>query len=123
MNLLFPVSVSLSTVAATVMVAHAVSPGASDFAAASLTFLGTLMILAVIEHWFLVLPLPVTAPWRWALSSRKGARRGHPRGEGRLAALAPCRVGPAVAEPGERAGAGGRLAPLETYAPFVSGSW
>ena len=30
----------------------------------------TLLTLAVIEHWFLVLPVPAEAMWNWALGGR-----------------------------------------------------
>jgi hypothetical protein len=34
------------------------------------TLLATLLTLAVIEHWFLVLPVPAEAMWNWALGGR-----------------------------------------------------
>jgi putative photosynthetic complex assembly protein 2 len=70
MNLLFPVSVTVSTAAAIMLAIEAASPSASTFEAASLTLLATLMALAVIEHWFMVLPLPSAELWSWGLSSR-----------------------------------------------------
>ena len=66
MNLLFPVSVTVGTVASGVMVDRA-SAAADPFAAASATFLATLLILGVIEHWFLVLPVNFAALWSWSL--------------------------------------------------------
>jgi putative photosynthetic complex assembly protein 2 len=70
MNLLFPVSVTLSTVATCGLIAQAAT-GTTDFAIAGYTMLAALMALAVLEHWFLVLPLPVADLWRWGLSSRR----------------------------------------------------
>ncbi len=70
MNLLFPVSVTLSSVATWLLIEQAAS-GPSGFAIAGYTMLATLMALAVLEHWFLVLPLPVADLWRWGLSSRR----------------------------------------------------
>lgn len=70
MNLLFPLSVTAATVVATALVQTAVHPATSEFQAAGLTFLATLMALAILEHWLLVLPLPTTALWRWGLRSR-----------------------------------------------------
>ena len=32
-----------------------------------------LAALAVIEHWFLVVPIPATALWSWGLKSREAA--------------------------------------------------
>ena len=74
MNLLFPVSVTISTVIAVLLVQKALAPGASAFEAAGYTFLGTLMALAILEHWFLVLPLPSAALWSWGLRSRGTVR-------------------------------------------------
>ena len=71
MNLLFPVSITVSTVIATWLVQQAIAPGVSAFTASGYTFLATLMVLAVLEHWFLVLPLPAAAMWSWGLKSRK----------------------------------------------------
>ena len=42
-----------------------------------------MMTLALIEHWFLMLPLPIEKLWNWSLSSRKG--------DGKIA-LAPIRA-------------------------------
>ena len=70
MNMFFPVSVTLAIVATTVLTASAAG-ATSRFDAVSSTILATLMVLAVLEHWFLVVPLPVEALWRWSLSRRQ----------------------------------------------------
>jgi len=70
MNLLFPVSVTVSTVVCVYLVDAAVAPGASTFEAAGNSFLATLMALAILEHWFLMLPLPAQKLWSWGLKSR-----------------------------------------------------
>jgi len=70
MNLLFPVSVTASVVLATLAAQRAMSAEAAPFDAAGLAFLATLMALAVLEHWFLVVPIPIDALWRWSLTSR-----------------------------------------------------
>lgn len=69
MNLLFPVSVTVSTVVTWVLweKAAAGTPGGEI---AGFTMLTALMALAVLEHWFLVLPVPVATLWRWGLLSR-----------------------------------------------------
>lgn len=74
MNLLFPVSVTTATIA-TWLLLGVTAEGTSGFTVAGFTMLTTLMALAVIEHWFLVLPLPVERLWRWGLASRT-ARTG-----------------------------------------------
>jgi putative photosynthetic complex assembly protein 2 len=69
MNLLFPISVSLSTVVTVLLVQMALADAATPFEAALFTMLACLMALAVLEHWFLVLPLPVDALWQWGASA------------------------------------------------------
>jgi len=71
MNLLFPLSVTLSTLATAYLVMQATASGATHFEATAYTFLATLMALALIEHWFLVVPLPSAALWSWGLASRE----------------------------------------------------
>ncbi len=67
MNLLFPLSVTVSSVIAGLLVSAAAA--ANGFAAVGLTFLATMMVLANLEHWFLVLPIPVEKLWNWSLKS------------------------------------------------------
>lgn len=74
MNLLFPVSVTACTVALVLLWQQAGAAGeanaAGQAAATGPILLATLVALALIEHWFLVLPLPVEALWTWGLASR-----------------------------------------------------
>ncbi|MDX2308676.1 MAG: putative photosynthetic complex assembly protein PuhE [Hyphomicrobium sp.] len=69
MNLLFPVSVTASTIAA-VAVAMAAAGSPSEGQGAGLALVTALLVLAIIEHWFLVLPIPAAALWTWGLASR-----------------------------------------------------
>ena len=69
MNVLFPASVTLGTAACFWLFARGLSDGASAFEAASCLMLATMLALAVLEHWFLVLPVPDAALWRWAMPS------------------------------------------------------
>ena len=95
MNLLFPVSVTVASAVTLLLAQGAASPEASAFETAALTFLTALMALAILEHWFLVLPLPDAALWSWALRSRAaaagtaadgaGTADPHPAGAPRLA--------------------------------------
>jgi putative photosynthetic complex assembly protein 2 len=71
MNLFFPLTVTISTAVTVLLVAAAMHPTISDYAATGMTFLATLMALAVLEHWFLVLPIPAAAMWAWGLASRE----------------------------------------------------
>jgi putative photosynthetic complex assembly protein 2 len=73
MNLLFPVSITLSMVAVVLLAQLATAVDASPFSATGYTFLATMVGLAILEHWFLVIPLPATALWRWSLQSHPQA--------------------------------------------------
>lgn len=70
MNALFPVSVAVSSWLAVLLWQAAAAHGVSAFEATALTFSGTLLSLAILEHWFLVLPLPSQALWNWGLRTR-----------------------------------------------------
>lgn len=72
MNLLFPVSVTVSTVICAVMATEA-ALATDPFRQAGFTFLATMMALAILEHWFLVLPLPSEGLWNWSMKSRERA--------------------------------------------------
>jgi putative photosynthetic complex assembly protein 2 len=69
-NVLFPFSVTISTLM-TFWLAQQALGANSDGSAASFSFLAALLALAVLEHWFLVLPLPAEKLWSWSLP-RKG---------------------------------------------------
>jgi putative photosynthetic complex assembly protein 2 len=73
MNLFFPVSITISMVITTLLFDHAIH-AQTTFARCGETFLGTMMALAILEHWFLVIPLPTGKLWQWGLASRKPAR-------------------------------------------------
>jgi putative photosynthetic complex assembly protein 2 len=67
MNLLFPVSVTLSTIIAVLLAQKALALTATRFETAGFTMLATLMALAVAEHWFLVIPLHVNGLWQFGV--------------------------------------------------------
>jgi putative photosynthetic complex assembly protein 2 len=69
MNLLFPVSVTAASIVAAILWNNAIS-NTNAFDITRDTLLATLLTLAVIEHWFLVLPVPAEAMWNWALGGR-----------------------------------------------------
>lgn len=74
MNLLFPVSVTACTVALVLLWQQAgVTAVTGQVAVTGPILLATLVALALLEHWFLVLPLPVEALWTWGLASRSPA--------------------------------------------------
>jgi putative photosynthetic complex assembly protein 2 len=73
MNLFFPVSITVSMVITTMLWEHA-AHAPSVFARSADTFLATMMSLAILEHWFLVIPLPAGKLWQWGLASRKASK-------------------------------------------------
>ncbi len=72
MNLLFPLSITLATVLSVELLAAALVAPAQSFEATAYGLLAALMLLGLLEHWFLVLPLEDAALWRWALQARRG---------------------------------------------------
>jgi putative photosynthetic complex assembly protein 2 len=74
MNWLLPLSVLTGGAVALMMVLHAID--SSGAARAGTLLVASLLVLAVAEHLLLVLPLPPTALWRWAL--RNGGQAPKP---------------------------------------------
>jgi putative photosynthetic complex assembly protein 2 len=74
MNMLFPFSVTASTICAALMGERALSFGADTFNATGYSLLTTMMVLAILEHWFLVLPISAARVWnrmwQWSLGAR-----------------------------------------------------
>jgi putative photosynthetic complex assembly protein 2 len=75
LNAFFPFAVTAATVGAGLLV-WAAAMAADPFAATGSTLLATMAVLGVVEHWFLVLPLPAAALWGWSL--RPAATRPSP---------------------------------------------
>lgn len=63
----FPVSVTLATAALVIMIQRIVEVAATPFEIASLTLVSTLFALGVVEHWFMLLPLPALTLWGWGM--------------------------------------------------------
>ncbi len=70
MNPLFPISVLSSSWVAVLLWQAAAAPDVTAFDATAWTFVGALLGLGILEHWFMVLPLPSQALWQWGLRSR-----------------------------------------------------
>ena len=68
MNAFLPVSVVLAIVVLVLMLMRV--PGAASAQAVGLLLVSTMLAMAILEHFLLVLPLPSTALWRWALRNR-----------------------------------------------------
>jgi putative photosynthetic complex assembly protein 2 len=68
MNFLFPLSVTASTVGVWILFQRYLA--ADDaFNATGYALIVSLLALAVLEHWFMVLPLPSEKMWKWAMRS------------------------------------------------------
>jgi putative photosynthetic complex assembly protein 2 len=74
MNAFFPLPVTAATAGLALAVNELAQPGLSPYDAVALTFVVTLLALAVIEHWFLVTPIPVTSLWGWSLGTHRSVR-------------------------------------------------
>jgi putative photosynthetic complex assembly protein 2 len=69
MNPFFPGAMILALAAQAVIAWYALHPGATPGEATGLALVATLLALALVEHLFLVLPLPSAALWAWARRS------------------------------------------------------
>jgi putative photosynthetic complex assembly protein 2 len=76
MNLLLPVSVVASTAVAWFVWQRALNADAD--AATGYALMGALLVLGIVEHLFLVMPLPATALWRWGLRAKSALVHAHP---------------------------------------------
>ncbi|KAA2238078.1 putative photosynthetic complex assembly protein PuhE [Salinarimonas soli] len=66
MNPVFPGAMVLALGAQVMLAWHALHPAASPGEAAGFALVAVLLALAILEHAFLVLPLPSAALWAWA---------------------------------------------------------
>lgn len=71
MNALFPFSITLGTLLSAWLFHKAFADGADAHQAAGFMLIATIASLAVIEHWFLMLPLPIETLWRWGLRDKE----------------------------------------------------
>jgi putative photosynthetic complex assembly protein 2 len=71
MNLLFPVSITVSTIGIAVLVNKAMAADNDSFELLAYTFYIVILAAGVLEHWFMMLPLPTEALWNWAVKAKK----------------------------------------------------
>jgi len=69
-NPLFPVVVTLATAAAMAGWEFAWTHRAGDFQPVAAALASMLLSLAVLEHWFMVLPIPFERLWQWGMGAR-----------------------------------------------------
>lgn len=65
----FPVSVTLATAILVIMIQRIAEVAVTPFEVAGLTLVSTLFALGVLEHWFMLLPLPAMTLWGWGVRS------------------------------------------------------
>jgi putative photosynthetic complex assembly protein 2 len=70
MNAFLPVSIALSTLALVMIVLSAMNIESTPASSVGLILVGSMLAMAILEHFLLVLPLSSTAMWRWAMRNR-----------------------------------------------------
>jgi putative photosynthetic complex assembly protein 2 len=70
MNAFLPISIVLSTLVLVFIVLRAMNLDSTAADKVGLILVGSMLAMAILEHFLLVLPLPSTALWRWAMRHR-----------------------------------------------------
>jgi putative photosynthetic complex assembly protein 2 len=65
----FPLSVTLATAVLVIMIQRIVEVAITPSDVVGLTLVSTLFALGVVEHWFMLLPLPAITLWSWGVRS------------------------------------------------------
>jgi putative photosynthetic complex assembly protein 2 len=65
----FPMSVTLATGVLVILIQRIVEVAVTPFDVVGLTLVSTLFALGVVEHWFMLLPLPAITLWGWGMRS------------------------------------------------------
>ncbi|MFN3846044.1 MAG: putative photosynthetic complex assembly protein PuhE [Paracoccaceae bacterium] len=78
MNWVFPISITALSYASACWMERAYS-ATTDGALIGFTLLSALTVLALLEHWFMVIPLPDQKLWRWMLPERKSQLQAQPK--------------------------------------------
>lgn len=78
MNWVFPISITALSFASYCWLERAYTATTTG-ALIGFTLLSALTLLALLEHWFMVIPLPDQKLWRWMLPERKPQLHGKPQ--------------------------------------------
>lgn len=78
MNWVFPVSITALSYASYCWLERAMTASTTG-TLIGFTLLSALTLLALLEHWFMVIPLPDQKLWRWMLPERKPQSQGQPK--------------------------------------------
>ena len=74
-NALFPVAIVLAVLGLGALVAAATDPDGTSAQAVGYTLVAALMGLAILEHVFMLVPLPIDRLWRWSTGRAAPQRR------------------------------------------------
>jgi putative photosynthetic complex assembly protein 2 len=77
-NLLFPFAVVAASAVLGWLLIRASADGLPEAAQTGLILVATLLAMAIVEHWLLVLPIQSTALWRWAMQKRHAGQMPAP---------------------------------------------
>lgn len=69
MNWLFPISVTVSTLLGAYIFHAAFLTAVTEFEIVSYMLIGTFVLLGMLEHWLLILRIPDSALWTWAMKA------------------------------------------------------
>jgi putative photosynthetic complex assembly protein 2 len=95
-SVFFPLSVTLATVVLLLIVLRLADDATGVADLAGLSLVGALFALGIVEHWFMLMPLPALTLWGW------GLRRDEPPEE---TAMTPALLDPSVDQPARDAAA------------------
>ncbi len=79
MNWLFPISIVGITVAVLYLINQALQANTGRAASTGLFLVVALLILAMLEHWLMVLPIQASRLWKWAMPERTQHDSTHDR--------------------------------------------
>ena len=69
-NWLFPISITSLSILVAIWFEKSIAEPALSTSSVGFSLLTTLTVLALIEHWFMVLPLPDAKLWRWMIPAK-----------------------------------------------------
>jgi putative photosynthetic complex assembly protein 2 len=122
MNAAFPISITATTLLAWMFIRQAMAPSGTAFEETAAALLATLTVLALVEHWFMVLPIPAAALWQWGLVSHVAHAVPVPKGDGDeplTSSMVAVREGftPVLAKPDVVANPAATIVPFPTVTP------
>jgi putative photosynthetic complex assembly protein 2 len=75
MNAFLPVAITAATIGCVLLVQRVSAVPAGTFEATGFTLLATLLALALLEHWMMIVPIPAALLWGWGLKSHEATAR------------------------------------------------